>query len=194
MTTEPIAVALARLRALTVAELRAEYARLLGVPSASRNKAYLFKRVAYRLQEVAEGRTLSPDALERARRLAATAEARVRPPRGALADATPPAPSPMPAPGPAPSAPSVAPESVPTSVPATTAAAVATPARDPRLPPAGAILTRMHNGVRHEVTVGEKDFGYRGRRYASLSAVAKLITGTTWNGWTWFGLTAKVRP
>ena len=31
-------------------------------------------------------------------------------------------------------------------------------------------------------------FEYQGRRYKSLSAIARAITGTRWNGWTFFGL------
>jgi hypothetical protein len=34
-------------------------------------------------------------------------------------------------------------------------------------------------------------FEYEGRRYASLSAVARAATGTRWNGWLFFGLTPR---
>jgi hypothetical protein len=31
-------------------------------------------------------------------------------------------------------------------------------------------------------------FGWEGRRYRSLSAVARAISGTRWNGWPFFGM------
>jgi hypothetical protein len=38
------------------------------------------------------------------------------------------------------------------------------------------------------VTVRDADFEYQGRPYKSLSAVARAITGTRWNGLVFFGL------
>ena len=43
-------------------------------------------------------------------------------------------------------------------------------------------------GIEHVVTVREHDFEYDGRPYKSLSAVAREIAGTRWNGWLFFGL------
>jgi len=64
-----------------------------------------------------------------------------------------------------------------------------TPARPRKhLPLVGTRLVREWDGQRHEVTVVHGGFEYRGRRYRSLSAVAKLITGTHWNGPRFFGL------
>lgn len=60
--------------------------------------------------------------------------------------------------------------------------------RDPRLPPAGTVLRRMFDGIAHEVHVGAEDFVYRAQRFKSLSAVARRITGTPWNGFLFFGL------
>ena len=64
----------------------------------------------------------------------------------------------------------------------------ATRRRDPGRPIAGTQLRREWQGVEHVVTVREQDFEYRGRPYRSLSAVAREIAGTRWNGWTFFGL------
>lgn len=64
-------------------------------------------------------------------------------------------------------------------------------ARDCRLPTAGSILRREHDGVVHRVKVLERGFVYQGAQYRSLSAVAKAITGTTWNGFLWFGLVER---
>lgn len=67
----------------------------------------------------------------------------------------------------------------------------APPPRDGRLPAAGSVLRKEHDGVLHRVKVLERGFVYQGAQYRSLSAVAKAITGTTWNGYLWFGLTAR---
>ncbi len=56
----------------------------------------------------------------------------------------------------------------------------------------GTRLIREHEGVQHVVTVRGDDFEFEGRPYRSLSAIARHITGTRWNGWTFFGL--KGRP
>jgi hypothetical protein len=55
-------------------------------------------------------------------------------------------------------------------------------------PIAGTRLIREWNGVEHCVTVRNSDFEYRGRPFKSLSAIAKHITGTQWNGLVFFGL------
>ena len=60
-------------------------------------------------------------------------------------------------------------------------------------PIAGTKFVRTWNGQRYEVTAISGGFEYDGRRYRSLTAVAKAITGTHWNGRLFFGLkrTAK---
>lgn len=67
-------------------------------------------------------------------------------------------------------------------------AATPPPARDPRLPTVGTVLSRAFRGLAHEVEVLEAGFRYRGRVYTSLSTIAKEITGTSWNGFAFFGL------
>ena len=62
-------------------------------------------------------------------------------------------------------------------------------------PTAGTRLIREWNGVEHCVTVRNSDFEYQGRPYRSLSAIAKHITGTQWNGLVFFGLkNTRKRP
>jgi hypothetical protein len=60
------------------------------------------------------------------------------------------------------------------------------PAKD--RPIAGTRLIREWQGVEHCVTVRDEGYEYQGRPYQSLSAVARAITGTRWNGWIFFGL------
>jgi hypothetical protein len=62
-------------------------------------------------------------------------------------------------------------------------------------PVVGTRLIREWQGVPHEVIVRIDGYAYQGRPYKSLSAVAKAITGTQWNGPVFFGLrTGKRRP
>jgi hypothetical protein len=52
----------------------------------------------------------------------------------------------------------------------------------------GTRLVREYDGVQHVVTVRADDFEFEGRPYRSLSAIARYITGTRWNGWVFFGI------
>jgi hypothetical protein len=149
---------IARLRAMTVGELRVRYGEVFGHQPRSRNKDYLWKRVAYRIQELAEG-GLSERARRRAEELACDAELRTRPRR--------PIEAPLPA--------------------------SPRPERDPRLPIAGAVLRRTWAGREHVIEVLEKGFVHEGRRFDSLSAVARAIAGTRWNGFLFFGLTKHAK-
>ena len=66
---------------------------------------------------------------------------------------------------------------------------------DANRPIAGTRLIREWQGVEHTVTVRDHDFDYQGRPYKSLSAVARAITGTRWNGPLFFGLrNQRARP
>jgi hypothetical protein len=60
--------------------------------------------------------------------------------------------------------------------------------RQDQRPIAGTRLIREHQGVEHVVTVTRDGHEYQGRPYQSLSAIARAITGTRWNGWVFFGL------
>ena len=53
---------------------------------------------------------------------------------------------------------------------------------------AGTKLIREFQGELHEVLVSENGFIYQGQSYKSLSAIARKITGTRWNGPAFFGL------
>lgn len=60
-------------------------------------------------------------------------------------------------------------------------------------PIAGTRLIREWQGVEHVVTVTSAGFEWQGRPYKSLSAIARAITGTRWNGWVFFGLKSHRR-
>jgi hypothetical protein len=55
-------------------------------------------------------------------------------------------------------------------------------------PVVGTQLIREWRGIEHMVTVLADGFEWEGRRYKSLSAVARAISGTRWNGWAFFGM------
>ncbi len=152
---ESIVAQIAALKGMTVGQLREVYQEKFGEPSKSRNKQWLFKRIAWRIQELAEG-GLSERAKKRALELANDADLRLRPPKGHVIPMAP-----------------------------------AKPKRDPRLPAAGTELKRAFNGKEHTVRVDEDGFTYKGKPYKSLSAIAKQITGTQWNGFLFFGLVTK---
>jgi hypothetical protein len=154
--------AVLELETMTVNQLAARYAEVFGEPTRSRNRQHLVRSVAWRLQELAFG-GLSSDTLAK---LAALSSEAPRPWRRRLLDAGRRELRPLPA-KPTPPPPPPKP-------------------RDPRLPPEGTVLRRVYRGETHEVLVRRDDFEYRSRGYASLSALAREITGTNWNGYTFF--------
>jgi hypothetical protein len=150
----------AALQRLAVKQLRSRYAEVFGETTNAKNKVWLVKRVAWRLQALAEG-DLSERARQRAAALANDADLRLNPPR--------------------------------TSAPAP-AAEERTQTRtlrfqaDDRLPPPGTVLTRTYKGEALQVMVLADGFEHQGQVYASLSAVAKAITGSHCNGYLFFRL------
>src|SRR5688500_12192467 len=142
---------LAALGRMTPAELRAKYLEVFGEPSRSGNKDFLFKRIAWRIQSLAEG-GLSERARRRAQELARDADIRLTIPRPRKQD----------------NAEDAADRTV------TLPAPRATTAHD-RLPIAGTVLTRKYRGRRVEVKVLPAGFEYDGNVYRSLSAVAKAV-------------------
>jgi hypothetical protein len=145
----------AALQRLSIGQLRQRFAQVFGEATHASNRTWLIKRIAWRLQAIAEG-NLSERARRRAAELAQDADLRLNPPRDKTTPAAPPE--------------SV---SVPTPI-------------DSRLPPPGTILTRPYKGQRLQVQVLHDGFAYAGHVYPSLSAVAKVITGTHTNGYHFF--------
>ncbi len=67
------------------------------------------------------------------------------------------------------------------------------PAARPALRP-GTMLLREWNGQTHQVSVLQSGFAWNGVIYASLSRIAREITGTSWNGFVFFGIGARQKP
>ena len=167
-----IAKEIAALARMTVGELQERYVEVCGEPTRSRHKQYLIRRIAWRLQAIAEG-GLSERALRRAEELANIADVRVTPPAANTSRR-------------AASAPSTA-----DCDSRRTAAAPYAGDRDSRLPPPGTAITRRYKGRTISVTVLPDGFEYDGERYKSLSALAKAITGSHVNGFRFFKLESR---
>lgn len=154
-----IAAEVAALQQMTVTQLRQRYAEVVGEKARSGNKAWLIKRIAWRIQANAYG-DLSERARQRAMELANDAEIRLKAPP----DST-----------------------VPAATAAPSQAAVSI-SGDDRLPVPGTELVRKYKGRTYKVMVLPEGFEYGGETFTSLSAVAERITGSHWNGFLFFGL------
>lgn len=64
-------------------------------------------------------------------------------------------------------------------------------ARKPTMFTPGIMLVREWRGTVHKVTVLQDGYEYDGKRFRSLSRIAREITGTNWNGHAFFGLRKK---
>jgi Protein of unknown function (DUF2924) len=151
---------LAALRRLTPRELCARYAEAFGEQPSTKNRGWLLKRLAWRLQSLAEG-DLSQRARQRAAELANDADLRTTAPRTPRADPAP-------------------------AQPAAAAPPPPRPPADSRLPSPGTVLTRKYKGALLQVRVLPTGFVYNGLAYRSLSAVARAITGAHCNGFLFF--------
>jgi hypothetical protein len=140
--TDRVLAQIAALAEASLPDLKAQWRDLFGTEAPGINRAYLERRIAYRLQELAYG-GLSEATKARLASLAKTAD------RGS---------SPR------------------------------TRMRAQDRPIAGTRLLRVWQGVEHSVTVLQTGYDYQGRSFASLSAVARQITGSRWNGPAFFGL------
>ena len=152
------------LRRLTTNELCQRYQQLFGQPVRTRHKAYLIRKIAWRLQALAEG-DLSERARKRAAELANDADVRVMPPEAR-----------RPRPG------------TPRRPPGGEGPGGA---RDPRLPAPGTAIVRPYKGRTLHVIVLADGFEYEGERYKTLTAVAKDVTGSHLNGFRFFRLEAR---
>jgi hypothetical protein len=148
---------------MTVRDLREKYLEIFGEETRSHHKEFLRRRIAWRLQALAEG-DLSERARKRAEELANDADLRIRIPRDSARSAA-------------------------RAVRKRSATGRLSPSRDPRLPPPGSFLTRKFKRSNIVVKVLDHGFEYDVRRFKSLSAIAQEVTGSKWNGFAFFALT-----
>ena len=83
--------------------------------------------------------------------------------------------------------------SIPTPTPAAPAKGETPRPRDPRLPRPGTVLTRTFNGKEIKVEVLDAGFRYDGDVWRSLSAIARKVSGTSWNGYLFFNLLTRAK-
>ncbi len=136
------------LRGMTVGQLRLKWRELYGEDTRSGNREHLWRRLAWRVQELAYG-GLSERAQARIKELGddlrMLPSRRWQPAQGSV--------------------------------------------RDRRIPKPSVVLSRRYHGQEIRATVLEDGFEWNGRRYRSLSALAREVTGQRWNGLLFFGLT-----
>lgn len=162
-----IATELSALDRMTTGDLAERYRELHDQPCRTRHRAYLIRKIAWRIQAKAEG-DLSERAHQRAAELADDADVRVMAPKtmicppqvGATATITRPAPTDADRPN------------------------------DPRLPPPGAAIVRKYKGrtIRAVVLEDGQGFECNGERFRTLTALTKKITGSHMNGFRFFRL------
>jgi hypothetical protein len=153
---------IAHLQKMTVKQLRARYVEVFGEETNAQNKAWLVKRITWRMQALQEG-DLSERARRRAVELARDADLRLNPPSIKVGQALE--------------------QQVQTRVLELD--------QDDRLPPPGTVITRKYKGDVLQVKVLPHGFEYDGEVYPSLSAVAKAITGSHCNGYPFFRLRGR---
>jgi hypothetical protein len=151
-----------RLRRASMTGLREKFREVFQEEARSRHRGHLFRRIAWRLQALAEG-DLTERAIMRANEIAQDADLRkVAPADFFSLDGKP---------------------------IQTTPGDRDRRQQDRRLPLPGAMLRRKWKGRTVLVEVLAKGFRYENQQYTSLSAIALAVTGTRWNGLAFFGLT-----
>lgn len=155
-------LAIAELDDMTIDQVCAKYEEVFDEECRSRNRMYLVRRIAWRLQVNDEG-GLSVEARQRAKHLAMNADVRVTTPN-----------------------------------PDAIKKYRRVPPKDdgyadwdPRLPPPSNYIERVHKGRTIRVLVLTDGFEFEGKRYRSLTAIAKEVTGCSYNGFVFFRLGRK---
>jgi hypothetical protein len=152
---------LEELKRMTVGQLRQKHVEVFGEESRSNHKQFLFRRIAWRIQAVAEG-GLSERARRRAMEIANDADLRIRAPKSAFQNGE--------------------------FGPELTVRRRVVADADPRLPAPGTLLVRRYKDRDIIVKVLKDGFEFEGQVHRSLSAIARQVTGTKWNGFVFFNL------
>ncbi|MBI4902871.1 MAG: DUF2924 domain-containing protein [Acidobacteria bacterium] len=150
------------LAAMTVEQLQQRYVDLFGERSRTPHRQYLFRKIAWHLQARISG-GLSEETRQVALGIAREAELRTRIAQNASRRRG----------------------GIPLDRTVTTSIAQT---HDARLPMPGALLMKEFKGRTIVVKVLDEGFEYEDQRFSSLSAIAREISGTKWNGFNFFGL------
>ena len=159
-----ILIEVEKLRRASVSSLQTRYRELFQQEARSRHREHLFRKIVWRLQALAEGE-LSERARVRAQEIANDADLRILAPRDFFNTSGQPV------------------EIIPGKQ--------SKKLNDPRLPMVGTMLRRSWKGRTILVEVLANGFRYENRQFPSLSNIALEVTGTRWNGFSFFGLMRK---
>jgi hypothetical protein len=152
------------LQQLPVSKLHERFVSVYSEAPRSRNRVWLIRKILWRLQSLKSG-SLSERARQRATELAKDADVRLMPAKRPLAM-------------------NVKPSEKKSQSPQA-------PVADERLPSTNTPIFREYKGQHIEVRVISDGFEYEGKKYKSLSAVAKFITGSHCNGYRFFRLDTR---
>jgi hypothetical protein len=147
------------LERMTVSELRERHEELFHETTRARNRTWLIRRIIWRMQSLEQG-GLTERAIRQAHELANGADLRVTAPR----------------------------ESKLSPNAAERTKTIACRIDGSRVPLPGTVITRRYKGQLIQVKVVTNGFEFEGELFKSLSAVAKRITGSHWNGYKFFNL------
>ncbi|MBF0571695.1 MAG: DUF2924 domain-containing protein [Candidatus Omnitrophica bacterium] len=134
-------------------QLLERYKKLFGEDASSNHRLYLWRKVAYKLQEHEYG-SMSAKAKNRLKALVEEFD----------------------------------PINNKALRPANPAVSQQPSIKDKRLPIPGTVITKEYKNAKYQVKVLEKGFEYNGKIFKTLSAIAKEITGSHWNGFLFFNL------
>lgn len=148
----------ALMKLMSVGELRKKYCEVFNEATNARNKVWLVKRIAWRMQANVEG-NLSERAKRRALEIANDADIRMMPPRERQSRE---------------------------HAPETNTVVVNVDSKPTRALSVGQSLQRVYKGQNIVVRVRGDGFEWQGQKYKSLTAVAKAVTGKHWNGFNFF--------
>ena len=151
----------AEMKRMAIGELKAKYESVFNEQCKSGNKVWLIKRIAWGLQAREYG-GLSERARQYALQIADVADLRITPPKNASAAIL--------------------------KLPKQNVAKTALVELKPGAPRPGTVLTRKYKGQTLEVEITDDGVKFEGEVFASLSAVAKHITGSHWSGHRFFGI------
>ncbi len=156
-----VAKEVATLRHMTVSELRDRFQEVFGEDTNARNKQWLIKRIAWKLQANTEG-DISERARQLAHQIAMQTDIRTSLPRV---------------------------RRTPITETLETATTMISPPPDSRIPLPGANLVKKYKDRSIQVRVRSDSFEFEGTNYKSLTAIARIVTGQkNINGFHFFGL------
>ena len=155
---------IAALKRMTVAELQERWRALYGEAPRSRNRDYMWRRLAWRIQELQHG---GLSARTRARIDELTPDTLTRP--------------------------TTSQRGVHAAVAATDNKRSTRTKRDARLPTAGTVIVKQYKGRELRLLVLDEGFELDGQAFRSLSEAARHVTGSRWNGRLFWGLTQRRR-